>query len=426
MASKKPWSYKAGEKGRNRVRVFEDSKTGVIQAEFHESDRVTGTRRRRQVSLNTRDRKVATKKANAMAEAFEDLEARAPDVSLGALFDNYESLVTPTKTVGKQQHDRRTMELFARFFAQRSRPSVPGRITPIRPEERPGEKWAERIHRPVKTLSRVDWDRFIQERSTGVLAPNNGKTVVVDGQRVPARVGPRQVEYDLKFLNSVLTWGTMAGDGRGGKLVPVHPLKGCPYPKNESPARPELFEEEYGAMLARAPEVHELARLAFVLANETGHRGNSIRLLRWSDIDWEGTRVRWRGEFDKQRREHWSVLSPAALEELRRVRQDVGAIGDTWIFPGIKDATKPLAREVLLKWFKRAAELAGVVLRPRLGMHGFRRKAATELDEVPLHTAAELLGMSAMTMMKVYHRPNEQRQREALAARKPLRATGSA
>jgi hypothetical protein len=43
-------------------------------------------------------------------------------------------------------------------------------------------------------------------------------------------------------------------------------------------------EERDQAMLGIAGELHPESGLAFVLANETGRRLNSIRQLMWSDI----------------------------------------------------------------------------------------------------------------------------------------------
>ena len=87
--------------------------------------------------------------------------------------------------------------------------------------------------RVVSTLSERDWSGFVQERRTGKTGPT--------GQPV----GDRQVVYDLKFLLSVLNWATKAGDGRGGFLLHENPLKGCPLPKEKSPRRPLLYDEEY-------------------------------------------------------------------------------------------------------------------------------------------------------------------------------------
>lgn len=80
---------------------------------------------------------------------------------------------------------------------------------------------------------------------------------------------------------------------------------------------------------------------------------------------------------------------------------------------------EPIRRETARNWFLKAARLAGVKHRAGLGLHTFKRKAATELDDAPMHTVSELLGTRAQTLMKVYQQPNEHRQREALAARGP-------
>ncbi len=39
--------------------------------------------------------------------------------------------------------------------------------------------------------------------------------------------------------------------------------------------------------------------LALILANETGHRLGALRHLRWSDVDLDAGRIRWRAKHDK-------------------------------------------------------------------------------------------------------------------------------
>ena len=60
-SAKKRWSYSAGERGRNRVRAYEDHKTGIILAEFYEG----GNRKR--ISLGHRDVEKAKQQADEMA-----------------------------------------------------------------------------------------------------------------------------------------------------------------------------------------------------------------------------------------------------------------------------------------------------------------------------------------------------------------------
>lgn len=52
-----------------------------------------------------------------------------------------------------------------------------------------------------------------------------------------------------------------------------------------------------------------LFELAVVIAHETGHRIGAIRQLRWSDVDFPGEVVRWRGEHDKISTEHRTPIS---------------------------------------------------------------------------------------------------------------------
>ncbi len=182
----KQWSFSTGEHGRNRVRVFEDLTRGVIFAEFYE-----GRRRIRQ-SLGPVDREMAKAKAEQLAAAFRTTpHARHEPMTLRALFDNYLREVTPTKGEGKQRHDRHASALFLKCFGSERKP---------------------------ESLSRREWDRFVDERRRGVVRSANVKK--------PRVVRDRQIGYDLSFLLSVLNWATRAGDGRGGVLLERNPPQG--------------------------------------------------------------------------------------------------------------------------------------------------------------------------------------------------------
>jgi hypothetical protein len=115
MANAKPsWSYKAGEKGRNRVRVYLDPTRNIIFAEFYERVAKNGGERRCRVSLSHRDREAAKQYADELAARFrkEAMPVRTSELTLGSLFDIYEREVTPFKSEGKQGHDRRARRLF--------------------------------------------------------------------------------------------------------------------------------------------------------------------------------------------------------------------------------------------------------------------------------------------------------------------------
>ena len=133
-------TYSAGEKGRNRVRVFSDPKTGMYQIQWSEGGR------RRQRSLKHRDLSRAKQQADEVAAGLASYQPpeHAP-LTLRTLFEMYLDEVTPTKGPYTQKHDRRAVRLFVAFFGN---------------------------DRAVASLNRRDWDAFIDARRSGREAPS--------------------------------------------------------------------------------------------------------------------------------------------------------------------------------------------------------------------------------------------------------------
>src|SRR5688572_23633972 len=149
MAKKKAWSYSTGERGRNRVRAYEDAKSGSLLLEFYERDLGEQEPRRKRVALGHRDREVAKRKADELAAALASTEApRGGELTLRTLFDMYLAEVTPSKGDSKAEHDRRAAAMFLAYFG---------------------------ANRKAKTLSRRDWDRFIADRRAGRVTLVSGK-----------------------------------------------------------------------------------------------------------------------------------------------------------------------------------------------------------------------------------------------------------
>ncbi len=240
------WSWSTGERGTNRVRVFEHHVTGLLYVEFYEPSARGERPRPRRIALGHRDRTTAKAKAEQMAAAFRAGTApRSAEVTLRELFDIYEREVTPGKAPTTQRHDRTTFELLLRVFG---------------------------ASRPARSLNRRDWDHYIRERRSGRLrAPT---------REIEAAVGDRIIEQDLRLLLAVLNWATRAGDGRRGLLLERNPLAGLELPAAKNPNRPILTEKEYRDMREHAGDVHSLFAGALVLAHETGHRLGAIIQLR--------------------------------------------------------------------------------------------------------------------------------------------------
>lgn len=390
MGKKEKFNYKAGEKGRNRVRAFEDEKTGIIFLEYYRRVFGESEPRRERVSTGNRDKARAKQKADELAAAISRNEPPpAKELTLRMLLDIYLREVTPSKGLNKQKHDRRCAEMFIAFLGAGRKPS---------------------------TLNRRDWDRFIKERRSGVVAP----VAVKEPREVRARV----IAYDLKWLLSVLNWGTTAGDAQGGVMLERNPLRGLAVPKEESPSRPVLVQEQYEALLAVADDVSPSFELALIIAHETGHRIGAVRLLRWSDVDLEKGSIRWRGANDKIGFEHTVFISDTAKEALSGARKDRPAIGDAWVFPSPGDSAKPCSRYIFTDWWERGAKLVKLPTGQRLGWHALRRKFATELKGTPLPDLCKMgTWKSPQTILMCYQQPDEVTQRQALANRSVLRAT---
>ena len=375
---KQGWSFSTGERGRNRVRAFAHPVTGRLFLEF------TDHGRRKRVALGHRDQETAKGKAEEVATALRrpDLQV-AGNATLATLFDIYRREVTPLKGASKQQHDHRAAALLLACLGG---------------------------HRKAATLSRRDWDRYIEWRR------HEG-----DGRAGQARKRPvrgRMITYDLKFLQAVLNWATTARDERGSLLLAQNPLKRLPWPKEQSPRRPILTDAQYRKLLAVSVQVSPLFGLALTLAHETGHRIGAIRLLRWSDVLFDRTKVRWRGEQDKIGLEQEVEVSRKALRALKQARRDRPAIGEVWVFPSPEDPTQPCSRHLVRDWWERGEALAGLAHEAGLGWHSLRRKFATDLKHVPLVDLCYLGGWKdPQTILRCYQRPDERTMRQALANR---------
>ena len=145
----------------------------------------------------------------------------------------------------------------------------------------------------------------------------------------------------------------------------------------------------------------------------TGHRSNSIRQLRWSDIDLEGGTIRWRAAADKIGYGHRNPMHPDLLAFLKQDRARARAIGEAFVFPAMRDSSEPPPGDTVQKLWRKVAKAATIPRGERYGWHSFRR--ANALRDVPLRELKDLGGWKwAATIVKVYLQPDEQAQRTAL------------
>jgi integrase len=225
---------------------------------------------------------------------------------------------------------------------------------------------------------------------------------------------------------AVLNWATLVNDDRGVPLLTRNPLKGYVLPKEENPKRVTISHERYSAMLSVSAQVSPHFRLALILAHETGHRVSSIATLKWSDVNFERSTIRWRAENDKIGFEHEPPTSSEAMGALQQARRSTPAIGDAWVFPAVRNSAMPCSRSTFTKWWRQAEKLAKLERVRGLCWHSFRRKFATELKAMPLKDLAYAAGWkSPQTLLNLYQRPDEDTIRAGLASRRALRAVGA-
>jgi len=376
-------SYGAGEWGRNRVRVFPDPKTGILQIEWRENGR------RLTRSLGHREWVRAKRQADEFAAGFAspDLngkaEAEPEPLTMEKLFEIYGEEVTPSKTKRVRHRDRIGTRMFLDFLGRDRRP---------------------------ETLSQRDWDRFIRERRAGRVGPS-GKPV-----------SNRTIELDLKFLLAVLNWATKSRDEEGRLLLVSNPLRGLTTPKEKNPTRVVLSEEEYQAMLGVSRRVDWRFHVAFVLAHETGHRIGAIRNLRWGDIDFEGREVRWRAEHEKTGYEHVTPMTDEAVAVLQEAGGMGAGTGNAPVLPTTQDPSICVRGWMLDDRWRKAEGLAGLEPKRGRGWHSLRRKFASDLMDLPLKVLCQLGGWKdAQTVLRCYQQPDAGQLRKALDSRRTVR-----
>jgi integrase len=283
--------------------------------------------------------------------------------------------------VQKQKHDERAARMFVRLFG------------PLR---------------KASTLNVRDWGEFIRLRRSGALTTEHGKG---------RPVGNRQIEYDLKFLLSVLNWATKA-QANGERVLDSNPLRGLKLPKEKNPSRPTIDDATYQQLRAIAPSIDWRFEVALVLAHETGHRIGAIRHLRWADVDFDGRLVTWRAKHDKSGVEHITPLTSAAVTVLTCARRRSAAIGDGWVIPAPTRPERLCSRHVLYKWLKKGLRAIGRGAAPRIGYHCFRRKFATDLKAIPLR---DLMALGSWkdpkTVVTCYQHADIDALRDALGER---------
>lgn len=404
----KAWSYLAGQKGKNRVRAYEDGKGGPLYLEWYEpefdnrgiavNDPRTGRQqlRKRRLSLTAagiNSRADAMKKAEEVAQRIGQIPARAAakvegPLTLGRLLSLYLAEAVPTKRPGTQKHNRIMARIVLAFFGAGA---IVERIGPD--------------GRPQTEIGRVRYNAFLRARAEGTIPG------------FPHRARPQTVRLAVTFMRAVFNWAKIERDD-GYPLLLRNPWEGFPIPREDTPTRQEMTAELHVQLVEHAANW----RMGVVLdlCRETRRRMNSVRQLALEDVNLAAGTVRWRGEFDKARKTRVTPLSTEARAAILRAlerRRAEGLDASPWLLPAERDPSQPVSKNTLHNWMKRSKERLGIDL-PRLGYHAEKRAGIRDprFRALPPKVQEALAGTTWDTMRKVYDYVDLPTLQDAVAA----------
>jgi len=346
-------------------------------------------------SLGHRDRERAKTYALKQAAKLQQGTSAILDEKnkLATVFVAYQAHRTPRKTLRERRTDARRIEMWTRVLG--------------------GTKDPEKV-------SLGEWERFIDDRSSGKIDPR--------GHRVPeanrGRVGTRVVEADLKWLKWVFNWASKWRTTKGRYLMRENPVRGFDIPTELDPKRPVATQDRFEAIRAKAEshtmeirwnhkrEIRQsyLAELLDIV-NGTGRRISAVCQLRYEDLKLSDGRygtIRWPAATDKQRRETLVPINPQVRAAVDRILRDRPGIGSAPLFPKPTDPTKPITIHLASNWLRDAEEMAGLMTQKGTLWHAYRRKWATERKHLPDVDVAMAGGWKSTECLKTAYQQADQ------------------
>lgn len=309
-------------------------------------------------------------------------------------------------------------------------------------------------HFDMSRLCHDDLEGFVEARIRG--------HIELAGETLKA-VSKRSAQADLHFLNRILNWAVNVRLANGTYWLTRNPAAKFSVRVNHTPQRPysnaqrvaatlraieELLVEARNAAATRNSDDRaaqrreqrrlkrkqiaappswcrwEQLRMAVILAVAYGRRLNSIRQLRNRDIDHRQMMITWRSDSDKKGKESVVPLLPDVAKALRAYAKHFPGVGDTWLFPALKNPAQPTDRHLFDAWLRKAEVKAELPKLKRGLWHPYRRRWAMDRKKMPISDVMEVGGWSDYeTLLKCYQQPDNETMLEILEA--PRRAAGS-
>lgn len=254
-------------------------------------------------------------------------------------------------------------------------------------DRRAGEMWAQVLGagKDLHALTRGEWESFSKARKSGVIDARGNP--VPERDRRPVR--QRAVAYDQQWLRGLILWAMTWQDREGRYLMRENPAWGFKLQSERNPKRPVATQDRYEQTRVKSDQVtmtvwrngrrHEtrsyLSEL-LDLANGTGRRISAICQLQYADLQLsEGPdgSIRWPEDTDKAGKEWLTPINATVRKALDRNKAERLGIGTAYLFPSPRNARRPVSKDLVSAWLRRAEALAGLTPLDGSLWHAYRK-----------------------------------------------------
>lgn len=376
--TRKLWRYITGEKGVNRIRVYERRPGGPISVEWYDREgrhqqsltRLSGvplladSEENRELAKELADRMAAAQRRAREADQAHKLLGLPAPRTLGQLLQRYED-----------DH----------------------------PDWSPGHKRDQVVNRRYWE-ERIGADRLLTSISPSLAA----NIIETDAARIKKGFSPRTQEKRIRYLKDAFNYAR-----RHLKWIDEKDdLAALKTPSTDGDSKPYSREEVQKILLASNRVDRRCAAAAYIAA-VSGRRLDAIRTLpasAYRAMDFEGEPVgviSFPGETDKARRTGQVYFVGQAKEAIERLLETPAVQATGNMFPsGDLEDPKPrkvrVSQNTLRDMLREAEELAGVESIEGRAYHGFKRRFATEALRLDPQAASKQAGTTLEMLRKVY------------------------
>lgn len=195
-----------------------------------------------------------------------------------------------------------------------------------------------------------------------------------------------------KMFNMAEVWGMRPDGSNPCRHVPKFPERGKTRLINDAELK-RLY-----AYLSKAEDEgleHPFILLAIRLQFEFAARMSEILKLEWAWVDLDNRRVEWPDS------KTGGMSKPMSAEAVRLVEAAPRLEKSPYLCPSILDPNRPMPKHTYYKGWQRILGRAGL---PRIGTHGIRHRAATDIANsgIPVKVGMALTAHRTVTMFMRY------------------------